>query len=237
MPGSELKAGARKLIFDNFPKILITSLVYVVFVTVVNWLSIRLPGNINEQDIIYRIASGEEIGIGIIYTNFRTIGVFLALLLLLLQPALDVGFISYCLKINRSREAEFKDIFNGFLILIKVVSIFITITVLVLLWSLLLIIPGIVASYRYRLAYYILLDDPDKSVMQCITESKLIMYGRKLDLFIIDLSFIGWYIIDYLFLFLVPLPFMIPVISIWLAPYVGLTRAAFYEDRITKIAV
>jgi len=237
MPGSELKAGARSLILKNFPKILVISLVYVFLITVVSWLSIRLPGNINQQDIIDRIASGEIPGLGIIYTNFRPVGIFLALLLLILQPALDLGFISYCMKINRGQNAEFNDIFNGFLLLLKVISLFLTISFFVFLWSLLVIIPGIVASYRYRLAYYILLDDPEKSVLQCITESKLMMFGRKVDLFIIDLSFLGWYILDTLVYFLIPLPFMIPLISIWLSPYIGLTRAAFYEDRITNIAV
>ena len=237
MPGSALKAGARKLIFENFPKILIISLLYIFLITVVSWLSFRLPGSINQQDILNRIASGEVPGPGIIYTNFRPAGVFLALLLLLLQPALDVGYISYCLKINRGQKTDYKDIFNGFLFPVKVILLFITVTVLVLLWSLLLVFPGIVASYRYRLVFYILLDDPDKGILQCVTESRLMMYGRKLDLFIIDLSFIGWYILDTLVLFLIPLPFMIPVISIWLSPYVGLTRVAFYEDRIKNIAV
>jgi len=237
MPGSVLKSYARKLIFENFPGILLISLTYVFFVTAVYWLSVRLPGNISWQDILDRISSGEIIGPGIIYTNFKPGGIFPAVILLLLQPVLDVGFISYCLKIIREQNTEFKDIFDGFHLLLKVISVFITTTVLVILWSILLIIPGIIASYRYRLAYYILLDDPDKGVLQCITESKLLMHGKKLDLFIIDFSFIGWYILDGILLLLIPLPFMIPVISIWISPYTGLTRTAFYEERIATAAV
>jgi len=144
MPGSELKAGARKLIFENSPRIFVISLIYIILITVVSWLSIRLPGNINEQDILNRIASGEVLGLGIIYTNFRPIGIVLAVFLLLIQPILDIGFASYCLKINRGHDAEFKDILNGFQIVIKTISLFVTIVALVLFWSLLLIIPGIV---------------------------------------------------------------------------------------------
>jgi len=237
MPGSALKAGARKLIFENSPKLILISLIYVIFVTVVSGLSFRLPGSINIQDINSRLASGEIPGFGIIYTNFRPIGVFLAFLLLLLQPVLDVGFISYCLKINRSEKTEIKDIFNGFLFFTKVISILVVTAVLIFLWSLLLIIPGIVAGYRYRQAYYILLDDPRKGALRCISESKLMMQGKKLDLLVIDMSFLGWYLLDFIIIILIPFSFAIPLVSIWLSPYVGLTRAAFYEKQITDIAV
>jgi len=237
MPGSALKASARRLIFENSPRLLLISLVYVIFITVVSWLSIRLPGSINLQDINSRLASGEIPSPWIIYTNFKPIGLFLAVLLSLLQPVLDVGFISYCVKINRCKDTEFRDLFNGFIFFTKSVSIFIITAVLIFLWSLFLIIPGIVASYRYRLAYYILLDDPGKSALQCISESKLLMHGKKVDLLIIDLSFLGWYVLDYAIVLLTPLPFIIPIVSIWLSPYVGLTRAAFYENQITTLAV
>jgi len=237
MPGSMLKAGARKLIFENSPKIFLISLIYVVLLAVISWLAFRLPGNLSMEDINSRLLSGEIPNLGMIYTNFRPIGFFLALLLFLFQPVLDVGFISYCLKINRSKSTEFKDLFNGFLFFSKVVSIFLITTFMIFLWSLLLIIPGIVASYRYRMAYYILLDDPGKGALQCISESKLMMYGNKLDLLIIDISFIGWYIIDFTVFVLIPLPIAIPIVSIWLSPYLGLTRVGFYEDRIAKIAV
>ena len=237
MPGSALKAGARKLIFENSPRLLLISLMFIVIVTVVSWLSFRLPGNINMQDINSRLASGEIPGFGIIYTNFKPIGVFLAVLLLLLQPVLDVGFISFCLKTNRSQSTELKDLFNGFLFFSKVLSIFIITAVFVFLWSMLFIFPGIVASYRYRQAYYILMDDPGKGALQCITESKLMMHGKKLDLLIIDLSFLGWYILDLVVYVLIPLPFAIPAVSVWLSPYLGLTRAAFYEYQVADIAV
>jgi len=237
MPGSVLKAGARKLIFDNFPRILLISLIYIVLTTVLYRLSAGLSGNINIQDINSRLASGELPGFGIIFTNFRPFGFILALLLLLLQPVLDVGFISYCMKTNRKHNTEIKDLFNGFLFVIKIISIYFITAIYVFLWSLLLIVPGIIAMYKYRQAFYILLDDPQKSAMQCISESKLMMFGNKVDLMIIDLSFIGWYFLDLGLLLLFPSPFMIPVISIWIAPYAGLTRAAFYDDRIRTIAV
>ncbi|MDR2569748.1 MAG: DUF975 family protein [Oscillospiraceae bacterium] len=236
MQGSVLKAGARKLIFDNSPKLLFISLVYVFLATVVSWLSFRLPGSLNMQDINSRLISGELPGFGIIYTGFRPIGAFLALLLLLLQPVLDVGFMSICLKTGRIQAADYKDLFDGFLFFTKVISIFIITVILIFLWSLLLFIPGIIASYKYRQAYYILLDDPNKSALQCINESRLLMHGHKLDLFLLDISFIGWYLLDLVVIMLIPLPFAVPVVSVWLAPYIGLSRAAFYDEKVENIA-
>lgn len=60
------------------------------------------------------------------------------------------------------------------------------------LWSLLLIIPGIVKSYAYRMVPYILAEQPDISYRDAIRISQEMMYGQKLDTFILDLSFIGW---------------------------------------------
>jgi len=210
---------------------------YVLFVTVVAWLCVRLPGNINAQDIYDRLASGEMLGLGVIYTNFRPVGVFLAIILLMIQPILDAGFVSYCMKISRKQSTEFKDLFNGFIFFLKVLSIFLLTSLYIFLWSLLLFIPGIVASYRYRQAYYILFDDPEKGAIQCINESKLLMNGKKLELFILDMTFLGWYVIDYIVFLLMPLPFTFPILSIWISPYVGITRAGFYESLVEDVAV
>jgi len=236
MPGSALKAGARRNILNNFPLVLFNSLLYVAFITVIWWLSYRLPGIASFEDINSRLASGEIPSLRIIYTNFRPTGVFFAFLLLMLQPFFNVGFMSFCIKTFRSQKTEFNELFKGFIFFIKVISIFILSAVFVFLWSLLLIIPGIVAGYKYRQAYYILLEDPEKGALSCISESKLIMHGRKLDLFILDLSFIGWYFLRFM-LMLTPFLFIVPILSVWLYPYVGLTRVAFYENLTADIAV
>jgi uncharacterized membrane protein len=213
------------------------SLLYVVMATVLSWLVYQLPGNVDPQEMLNRIASGEPLSIFIIYSNFRPLGALLAILVYLLRPIIDTGLMSYCLKIYRNHDAEYKDIFNGFVVFSKVIAIFVISAFFIFLWSLLFFFPGIAAAYRYRQAYYILLDDPRKSALQCITESKFMMYGHKLDLFIIDFSFIGWYILDIATAALTPLPLAYSVVSIWLFPYIGLTRAAFYENRLATVAV
>ena len=88
--------------------------------------------------------------------------------------------------------------------------------------SLLLVVPGIIAAYRYRQALYIMLDDPDKSVLQCIRESKAMMAGHKGELFVMDLSFIGWNILS-------SIPYVGYLVQIWAMPYINLSYALYYE--------
>ncbi len=63
------------------------------------------------------------------------------------------------------------------------------------LWSFLLVIPGIIKMYEYRLVSYILAEDPDLSVMECLHRSKEMMKGHKWNAFVLDLSFIGWHLL------------------------------------------
>jgi uncharacterized membrane protein len=137
-----------------------------------------------------------------------------------------VGFISYCIKISRGRDGSYKNILDGFLVFGKAVFIAVLVSVLTALWTLLFLFPGLIAFYRYRMAFYILLDDPAKGAIRCIRESKWMMKGNKLDLFLLDLSFIGWALLDVLFqMFIVP----VPIVAIWYVPYQGLARAAYYN--------
>ena len=92
----------------------------------------------------------------------------------------------------------------------------------VALWSLLLVVPGIVAAYRYRQALYLLLDHPEKSAWQCLRESSALMSGHKWELFVLDLSFLGWALLSAMF----------APVSIWLDPYRAITNAGFYNRLI-----
>lgn len=74
----------------------------------------------------------------------------------------------------------------------KAVGLKLLSTLLVYLWSLLLVIPGIIASYRYAMAEYFLMQDPSLSPFEAINRSKAYMRGNKMRMFTLELSFIGW---------------------------------------------
>lgn len=90
-----------------------------------------------------------------------------------------------------------------------------------LLWTLLLIIPGIVKGYAYAMTPYVMNDHPELDAMDCIYESRMMMRGHKWKLFCLDLSFIGWAI---LCLFTLGIGFL------WLQPYMEASHAKFYEE-------
>lgn len=94
-------------------------------------------------------------------------------------------------------------------------------TMMVFLWSLLLVIPGIIASYRYILTPYILAENHELSVMEAITESKLLMKGHKWEMFCMELSFIGWQLLGIL---------TFGIGLLWVNPYIEASRAAFYRQ-------
>lgn len=139
---------------------------------------------------------------------------------LLILP-LTYGFDTIFLRNLRSEPVGVEHMFDGFR---DYGRIFITLlwqNVLVVLWALLLIVPGIVKSLAYALTPYILLDNPKLSTVEAIHLSREMMFGYKGKLFLLLLSFIGWGI---LCIFTCCIGFL------WLSPYMQSSMAAFYED-------
>ena len=87
------------------------------------------------------------------------------------------------------------------------------------LWTLLLIIPGIIKALSYSMSYFISKDHPEYSVDQCITASMRMMDGHKMDLFLLMLSFIGWILLSILTL---------GIGLLWVMPYMYTSIAHFY---------
>ncbi len=120
------------------------------------------------------------------------------------------------------KQADFVDLGVGFkecmsdAILLSVVS-----KILIVLWTLLFIIPGIIKSYAYSMAFYIQQDQKNKDWRFCIDKSQEMMKGHKWDLFVLDLSFIGWYIVGLLCL---------GIGTLFVTPYHQMARANFYLE-------
>ena len=89
------------------------------------------------------------------------------------------------------------------------------------LWSFLLIVPGIIKFYAYAMTPYILIDNPELPANQAIYLSKKMMKGHKFDLFILQLSFVGWVFLSI---------FTLGIGLLWVIPYMMTAQAAFYQD-------
>ena len=122
---------------------------------------------------------------------------------------------------EKSKEAEVSDLFSQFdrfgdgfcLSLLRSIFIF--------LWSLLLVIPGIIASLSYSMAHFIMVENPNMTAREALRASKELMDGYKWDLFCLNLSFIGWILLCILTL---------GIGYLWLDPYMNAAHAAFYRS-------
>lgn len=93
--------------------------------------------------------------------------------------------------------------------------------IFVLLWALLLIIPGIIKSYAYSMTFYFRNRMPDLAAIDTITKSKDMMNGNKMDLFILDLTYLGWYLLSVL---------TFGILLLWVVPRHMTARTLFFND-------
>ena len=191
------------------------------------------------------------------------IALALALMTLLLAPVLTLGFISALLHALRRQEFTVSIVFSRLRIYPKALGLTLLVAAKYLLWMLpgvalmvlsfflpaeaallvmllsmaVMIVPLVPAVYRYAMATYILADTPETGVLDCVRRSKEIMKGRKLELFSLELSFIGWsLLLSYVQLMLDGL--LGPVLGMTLGQFAALLLtvytncaiAAFYQE-------
>lgn len=132
-----------------------------------------------------------------------------------------LGLCIYFIRFTRLDIPNLETIFDGFKNFSSAFLLSLLVGIFTFLWSLLLIIPGIIAALNYSQAFYIMTDNPEIGVMDAINRSKEMMQGHKGKLFLLQLSFIGWAILSVLTLF---------IGLLWLVPYIETTLANFYND-------
>lgn len=139
---------------------------------------------------------------------------------LVITPAFSVGFCLIYLGLTEGKKAEIGTMFKGFQVFGKALWLNILIAIFTTLWTMLFVVPGLIKSYSYAMAYYVLADNPEMTAREALRESKEIMKGHKWELFVIHLSFILWNILATLTL---------GIAYIYVVPYMGATVANFYQ--------
>ncbi|MFW5790972.1 MAG: DUF975 family protein [Bacillota bacterium] len=187
---SQLKHRARQVLKGNYWSAFIVSLVILI-----------TGGSHNRLDILTESFQGVESG-NVFNLNFQIaliVGLVILIFVLLrifIGYAFEVGGRKYFIKLA---EGESKISNLGFAFKQNRYSnVFITMllrSIYLLLWTLLLIIPGIIKFYAYRMVPYILADNPDIGAGKAIKLSNKMTQGEKWDIFILDLSFLGWFIL------------------------------------------
>lgn len=120
---------------------------------------------------------------------------FVSILVGLVALVLNAGYYCYCFGILRREEMPYKSLFDAFPFAGKVILLSIVEGVFIFLWSMLFVIPGIIAAYRYSFAMLNLCENPELGVMEALNLSKQQTNGYKMQLFLLQLSFIGWYLL------------------------------------------
>ena len=147
---------------------------------------------------------------------------------LIVMPALMLGMVMSVLKAVRGQEIKVTNLYDGFGCLGRSIWLYYTNSFLTSLWSLLLIVPGIIKGIEYSMSFYILADNPDWSASDARNESIRIMQGNKWRYFCLQMIFIVWILLSVLTL---------GILCIWLAPYMYAANAAFYEEVKPKKVV
>ena len=144
---------------------------------------------------------------------------------LLITGPLVIGLILFAIRFSREEKPEVGVLFEGFNNFGPALGLYLWNALWVCLWMLLLIIPGFIKSISYSMSFYILADNPKIGVRNAMNISKVITNGYKGKIFLLGLSFIGWALLACLTL---------GIGLLWLAPYIQVTFANFYNDLKTE---
>ena len=144
-----------------------------------------------------------------------------SVLTMIITPVVTVTFYTYITKILRGEKVTYeselethkKNWWN------YTCTYFMT-QLFVALWTLLFIIPGVVKALEYSQVMYIQSENPDMQWKECLEKSKKMMYGHKMELFSLELSFVGWFILSF---------FTMGIALIWVIPYYQITLLKYHQ--------
>lgn len=178
------------------------------------------------------------------------------IVVIIIGGATTLGYAKYNLAIVDDKDPEFKEIFSQYHRLGTGFGMQFFRGLFTFLWSLLLLIPGIIACYRYYMTPFILVENPEMTAREAIAESKELMKGNKWRLFCLELSFIGWELLAVLIMWIVMMLIIVPIaltgsgaafaggmaavivvaigffvaIELLLSPYITAAVAVFYRE-------
>jgi len=114
---------------------------------------------------------------------------WITIMTLVLQGLLIVGYTNIMLNVARGKNVQLGHLLSHWRLAVKALGLIVIMSIYVMLWSLLFIVPGIIKLISYSMSLYILAEDPSKGIDECITESRRIMYGHKAEVFGIGVVF------------------------------------------------
>lgn len=184
-----------------------------------------LGQNVDLMQVLQSDSPAALWGVALMY--FSILAIVVAIVQFVLGCIVTVGYASFNLDLVDGEEGTVQTLFRYFPQWKTMLVAGFLQGLYIVLWTLLFIIPGIIAVYRYAMTSYILAENPEMSASEAIDRSKELMRGNKWRLFCLQFSFIGWSILCALTL---------GIGTLWLTPYMEAATAAFYRDITAPFA-
>lgn len=140
---------------------------------------------------------------------------------LIIGGPLFVGWAAFFLSLSRKEEARLSQLFDGFNQFVNSLIAYLLVTLFIFLWTLLLIVPGIVAALSYSQTFFLLVENPTMEGLEALRQSKALMKGNRLKLFYLFCRFLGWCLLGLL---------TFGIGFLWIMPYMQTSLAGFYDD-------
>lgn len=140
---------------------------------------------------------------------------------LVVYGPLSVGIAAILLKLDRGENITVEELFSGFNDFSRTLVAGLLVSLYTFLWSLLLIVPGIIAALGYSMTFFILSENPRIGAEEALTASKIMMMGHKGELFGLFISFIGWWLLCLV---------TFGIALIYVLPYYECALTVFYQN-------
>ncbi len=173
-----------------------------------------------ENDITSMIPDEALVFIGAVVTVFAIAGLIYAIIMFTVGSVVSIGYCRFNMDLIDGIRPSIGTLFSAFGQIKTAIAVRLLTGVLVGIGYIFLIVPGIILSYSYSMATFIMADNPYLTTTEVLRESRMLMKGNKLKLFCLHLSFIGYILLCILTL---------GIGFIWLTPYMNATYAAFYR--------
>ena len=225
----ELKMQAQELFLKNWLLLVISAAILWVVSSIQGQISQFMP--VPEESIAFAAATPGLETLAENWANLPDPGlamwqVSLAVLLIgFLWAMLSYGFSSLALRAVKKEELPELEIFSAYRNFGRWAIFYLLYTIKVLLWSMLFIVPGIIAMLNYSQAVYLLIEDEDLRPNEALKKSTLLMRGRQFEFFIIWLSFIGFHLLA---------AFSWGISTLYSTPYIRMTYAGYYCELIAN---
>ncbi|MEW6184274.1 MAG: DUF975 family protein [Thermodesulfobacteriota bacterium] len=140
---------------------------------------------------------------------------------LIIDGPLLLGFTIFFLSLSRGQNPQLSQLFEGFQRFTQALVTYLLMLLFILLWTLLFIVPGIVAAFSYAMTFFLIADDPQLSGREALQKSKALMYGNRGKLFCLFWRFFGWFLLGII---------TMGIGFLWIIPYLQTALAKFYDD-------